>query len=184
MVIRTMSKNKEPKDLPPVLVNLGLPGYLQPHKQDRGNLHTEETLHFILSKVKEGETVTSICRDYKEMPSVGYVRKWLFEDEKLKEAYFEAQKIGSEKILDELIDIADGTDKHGAAFPDDVQRSQLRISTRKYLLERWHRERYGERNKSSVQVNIDLGKAMLEGLRRVEEMGSVIEGDCENVYSD
>lgn len=179
-----MSEKKKSDQLPPVLVNIGLPGCLQPHKQDRGNLHTEETLHFILSKVQEGETLTNICNDYKELPAVGYVRKWLFEDEKLKEAYFEAQKIGSEKILDELIDIADGSDKQSAAFQDDVQRSQLRISTRKYLLERWHRERYGERNKAGVQVNIDLGKAMMEGLKRVEEMGHVIDGDYEKDYSD
>lgn len=163
----------------PVLVYIGLPGWLQPHKQDRGDLHTEETIYFILEKVREGWTLANICKEHKEMPPVGYVRRWIYSNEAIKKAYFEAQQVGSEKLIDEIIEIADGVDKNDNEIMEDVQRSQLRINARKWLLERWHRERYGSKETASVNIQIDLSKAMSEGTRRVEKMRTVINGEFE-----
>lgn len=160
----------------PVLITTGIPGWLQPHKQDRGNLHTEETLHFILNKVSDGQSLASICREYPELPPAGVIRRWIYDDENLKKNYYKAQMIGSEKIVDEIVDIADGTDSKDG-IPEDVQRSMLRINTRKWLIEKWHRERYGKADSTQVNLNIDLNEAMLKGLKRAEEMNTVIDGE-------
>ncbi|MCU7882074.1 MAG: hypothetical protein KZQ66_11050 [Candidatus Thiodiazotropha sp. (ex Lucinoma aequizonata)] len=121
--------------------------------------------------------MANICKEYKEMPSVGYIRRWIYSDEKIKKAYFEAQQVGSEKLIDEIVEIADGVYKDDNQIMEDVQRSQLRINTRKWLLERWHKDRYGAKETSTVNVRIDLSKAMSEGSKRVKEMQDIIQGE-------
>ena len=81
-------------------------------------------------------------------------RSWINKNTKRKERYLNARELGAEVIEEELIRIADAADN----TLEDVQRSKLRIDTRKWLLETWNRKRYGSKadntNSSGGAVNI------------------------------
>ena len=105
-------------------------------------------------------------------------------DETRKTLYREAKEIGAEKIEDQLMDISDGTDQpHG--IPNDTNRDALRISTRKWLLGVWNRERYGEKRQIDMGVTVNMGEVIAEARARVEnkhkpslmDTGEVIEGE-------
>jgi hypothetical protein len=162
-----MSKKEKP-----YLVTTGVPGWLQPHKQDRGPVHTEETLEFVITKVSEGYTLEALVRDNPSLPPVGYLRRWILKDPKLKQLYYEAQEMGTDKMVGEMIDIADGEGENGEVM-EDVQRSQLRVNIRRWIIEKWNKERYGP-EKKDVTVNINLDRAMERGMNKVKEVQGVV----------
>jgi len=82
-----------------------------------------------------------------------------------------------------MIDIADGTSQDGLIL-NDTNRDALRISTRKWLLGVWNRDRYGEKKQIDMGVTIDMGEIINEARARVEngkrpvliENGEVVDG--------
>ena len=64
-----------------------------------------------------------------------------------------------------MIQIADAADT-----VEDVQRSTLRINTRKFLLGVWNKKRFSEIKQQDVNVNINLIEAMQDGERRIQDV--------------
>jgi hypothetical protein len=64
-----------------------------------------------------------------------------------------------------------------------VNRSTLRINTRKWLLGVWNRKRFGDVKQIEQNVNIDLSQAMQEAQARLDKgrtvdvIGRVVDGD-------
>jgi len=98
----------------------------------------------LLEHLAGGHTLDSFCRDYHAQLNSGRFRSWIFSNPKRRQAYYVAKAIGAEAIEDELVRISDGVLADGTASPDDVARSTLRISTRKWLLQISNRKRYGD----------------------------------------
>lgn len=88
--------------------------------------------------IAEGRTFKTILATDHNNFSTGEVMQWIRKDPKRSSRYNEARKIGAEVIEDEMIAIADGDGM------EDVQRSTLRINTRKWVLEKNNKERYGQ----------------------------------------
>jgi len=144
----------------------GVPHWLQPPKKDGGEFYTEWVWEHALERCTAGETLTSICRDA-HMPDIERFRRWIFADPQRKARYYEAREAGAEKIEDEMLDIADGEGM------EDVQRSTLRINTRKWLLGVWNRKRYGESKQIDVNHTVDITDAM----RAAEERAAMLHND-------
>ena len=92
-----------------------------------------------LVDIASGQPLTStIESDYRD---INYQRMlaWIHKDEGRRARYYEAQEIGAEVVASQMLVIADADD-----LLEDVQRSTLRINTRKWLLGVWHRKRFGE----------------------------------------
>jgi hypothetical protein len=98
----------------------------------------------ILERLSEGVPFDTICKEYHAPLSPARVRTWIFSNERRRNAYVAAKAIGAESVEDDLLRIADGLRPDGTASLDDVPRSQLRIQTRKWLLQVWNRDRYGD----------------------------------------
>ena len=98
----------------------------------------------VLETLAEGRSLDEFCRSYHTQLSPARFRTWIYRDRNRRNAYLAAKAVGAEAVEDELIRIADGTLADGSASPDDVTRSQLRINTRKWLLQVWNRKRYGD----------------------------------------
>lgn len=113
----------------------------------------------ILEEICSGRALRNVLRDT-NMPSPGSFYVWLDEDtgegkeegyETYAERYARACEIRAEGLLDELIDIADDssedvriTDKGNEAENREfINRSKVRIETRKYLIEKMHPKKYG-----------------------------------------
>ncbi len=115
---------------------------------------TADTASTICTRLAGGESLRSICRD-DTMPSLSTVMGWLFdgEHEEFSEQYARARKVQAEVLADELTDIADDgsndftTDKDGkeTVNHEHIQRSRLRVDTRKWVAAKLLPKRYGDK---------------------------------------
>lgn len=126
-------------------------------KRGRPSDYTEELAETICLRLAEGESLRSVCRD-DDMPSKQAVLRWLARNESFRAQYVRAKEEGAEAIAEELFDIADDgsndwmekLDKDGEVIGyqlngEHVQRSKLRIDTRKWYLSKIMPKKYGER---------------------------------------
>ena len=143
-----------------------------------------------------GESLRSICRD-ETMPARSTVHLWLAKDVAFSDHYARACDVRAEEVFDEMFEIADDAtndymlqaskdagDEDGVSLKagfngENVQRSRLRIDTRKWALARMNPKKYGDKITNEVvgkdggpiaSVQIDakkLSKAQLEALATI-----------------
>lgn len=123
----------------------------------RPTKYTEEVAAEICSRLSNGETLRGICRD-DHLPDEVTVRQWASQDYKgFYAQYARSRDIGLDAMADELMEISDnGTndwmERNGAEGNEGyqlngehVQRSRLRVDTRKWYLSKLAPKRYGDR---------------------------------------
>lgn len=133
----------------------------------RPTLYSQELATIILAKVMAGESLRSICRD-EEMPSRSTVHLWLAKSKAFSDQYARACEIRAEELFDEMFEIADDAtndymlqaskdagDEDGVSLKagfnsENVQRSRLRIDTRKWALARMNPKKYGDKITNEV----------------------------------
>lgn len=125
-------------------------------------VYSRELADLILGRMANGETVNQICRDLKAQGvsiSAPTVRLWVLDDrDGFAERYARARDMMFDYWAEEQVDIADdasndwmvreGKDGENLGWQvngDHIQRSKLRIDTRKWLLSKLKPERYGEK---------------------------------------
>lgn len=116
-------------------------------KKGRPTIFSDKLASEICARLACGESLRSICRD-ESMPVLSTVMLWLVDGkhEAFSEQYDKARQIQAETLADELFDIADDAsndwmkkqgkdDEPGYVLNGEhVQRSRLRIDTRKWYL--------------------------------------------------
>ncbi|AOY90550.1 hypothetical protein BKK79_00935 [Cupriavidus sp. USMAA2-4] len=123
-----------------------------PRKVGRPSLYTQAIVDTILEKIAGGKFLTEICAD-PAMPSCSTVFKWRLEHPEFSEAYAHAREAAADKMVIETVAIADDgrndtyLDEEGQPRTDYdvIQRSKLRVETRKWLLARMAPKEYGDR---------------------------------------
>lgn len=122
----------------------------------------------VLEKISVGIPLSEILyRDGRDKDYSEFLR-WILKDPQRKQRYYEAQEIGGELVAAEMLEIADAKDSL-----EDVQRSKLRIDTRKFLLSVWNKKRYGETKQIEINQSISITDALAAAQTRVIE-GEVI----------
>ena len=104
----------------------------------RPSIYTEELALEICTRIAEGESLRSVCRD-EDMPATSTVMKWVLENHIFSEQYERAREAQADSLFDELVDIAD------EATPDNVQVQRLRVDTRKWAASKLKSKRYGDK---------------------------------------
>lgn len=136
------------------------------NKAGRPSDYTEELAETICLRLAEGESLRSVCRD-DGMPCKQTVLRWISRIPAFRDQYVRAKEEGAEAIAEELFDIADdGTndwmeklDKDGEAIGyqlngEHVQRSKLRIDTRKWYLSKIMPKKYGDRIQHDQRITL------------------------------
>jgi len=100
-----------------------------------------DTLEAVCDRVAAGETIRHIARQW-DVPEV-QVWKWLWSDEKRRAAYERAQELAAYRMMEEIVQIADGVEESSAA----VAKARLRIDVRGKLAAAHARERYGREDR-------------------------------------
>lgn len=109
----------------------------------------------ICRRLMEGDSLRSIC-SADDMPSKSTVCLWLAKDDDFRARYAAAREIQADALADEILDISDdgrndwmqrmrqdGTSEE--AFNNEhVQRSKLRVDSRKWLAGKLAPKKYGE----------------------------------------
>ena len=139
---------------------------------------TQELANEICRRLADGLTLREVCRA-EGMPSESTVRAWALEDrEGFSTQYARAREIGYQSMADELVEIADdgsndwmernGEEAVGYQVNGEhVQRSRLRLDTRKWLLSKALPKVYGD--KQQVDMRHDLSDPMKELLDFVHD---------------
>jgi hypothetical protein len=171
----------------------------------RPSSFSQKTADEICERMADGETLREICRD-EEIPDRSTVMRWLAANEQFRDQYARARELLLEHWADETVEIADdGTNdwvlrqkKDGSTDyefdGEHVQRSRLRVDTRKWMLSKLAPKKYGDNAKVEVsgpdggpiqtvtdQVILEAARRLLFMLRQAEENGKTIEGTAREV---
>lgn len=151
-----------------------------PEARGRPSTYTAEIAEAICALLADGQTLREICRD-EDMPSESTVRSWALDDrDGFFAHYTRAREIGYHSMADETLEIADnghndwmernGEDDEGwQANGEHLQRSRLRVDTRKWFLAKALPKIYGD--KIDVNNKHDLSDPMKELLEHVAANG-------------
>lgn len=118
----------------------------------------EKIFPLILLEIEEGASLRSILRR-DDMPGRTVFFEWLNEDEKKANQYARACELRADLIFEEILEIADESSKDTiytdkGELPDNewINRSRLRVDSRKWMLGKMNPKKYGER----IHQDIDL----------------------------
>ena len=153
-------------------------------KVGRPTIFSDELADEICQRIADGQSVREICKA-DDMPAMATIFRWLAEDDKkmFQEQYARAIEARSEYHADEIVDIADnGTndwmERHNrdgesigwAVNGEAVQRSKLRVETRKWLLAKLQPKKYGDKTaleltgKDGGPIEVTDARARLDDL--------------------
>jgi hypothetical protein len=122
----------------------------------RPSVYTQDVVDEILARLANGETLRAICKE-DHLPKESTVRRWAVDDVNGFFAHYaKAREIGYHTMADELLEVADdgrndwmernGDDGAGwQANGEHLQRSRLRVDTRKWLLSKALPKVYGDK---------------------------------------
>lgn len=127
-------------------------------RRGRPSRYSQGVAEEICRRLATGESLRSICRD-EAFPSEAAVRGWVVDDhEGFAAQYAGARDIGLDVMADEILEISDdGSNdwmerqtKEGEPLGwqlngEHVQRSRLRVDTRKWILSKLAPKKYGDR---------------------------------------
>lgn len=116
---------------------------------------TAELGDAICARLADGESLRSVCRD-ESMPSKQTVFSWMRLHPAFLDQYARAKEESADALSDEMLDIADDGrndwmkrnaegDAGWVANGENVQRSRVRIDTRKWLASKLKPKKYGEK---------------------------------------
>ena len=118
---------------------------------------SQATADIICAELAAGKGLREICAA-EDMPSKTSVFRWLQTNKAFRDQYAQARETQAEVLADELVEIADdgtndwmernGKDGESAGWAlngEHVQRSKLRIDTRKWVLSKLLPKKYGDR---------------------------------------
>jgi len=148
-------------------------------KMGRPTKYTKQIIDEILHRIVAGESLNRILKD-ERLPSMSTVFNWLTDESKPEflDKYNKAKELQAEYYADELIDIADDASADfvektlltgevvQVANTEHIQRSRLRVDTRKWVASKLLPKRYGD--KQVVDVNTGSAEQLKEMMRLVK----------------
>lgn len=145
-------------------------------KRGRPSSYTPEIAAEICERLADGESLRAICRD-ERMPDRSTVSSWVIKDVGgFSDQYTRARELGLEEIADSLTEISDdGTnDWMESNDPDNpgyrlngehVQRSRLRVDTRKWVLSKQLPKKYGDKQHVEMSGHLAVGDMTEDEIR-------------------
>ena len=120
----------------------------------------DRIVNTICFRISEGESLRSIVKD-EGMPDLTTFLVWISEDQVKSKQYARAMELRADSMFEDMLDIADDssedilTDDIGNAKVNTefVQRSRLRVDTRKWILSRMNPKKYGDKTDITTNGN-------------------------------
>lgn len=118
------------------------------NKAGRPTAYSIEVADAICERIADGESLRAICKD-EDKPSKSTVFRWLKSNEEFRDQYARAKAEMADSLFDDMLAIADNTDKDkdedGRVDVDHINRQRIRIETRKWMAGKLKPKVYGER---------------------------------------
>jgi hypothetical protein len=121
----------------------------------RSSEYTPEIAAEICSRLAQGNSLRTIC-EADDMPAASTVFLWLGQQKDFSEQYARAREQQAEALAEEILEIADDAHndwmerKHGDSVSwvengEAIQRSKLRVDSRKWLMSKMAPKKYGDK---------------------------------------
>lgn len=121
--------------------------------------YNEEVAAEICARLAGGESLRSVCRD-DGMPDKATIFRWIAKHETFRDQYTKAKAESADAWAEQILDISDDGE-------EDVQRSRLRVDTRKWLMSRMLPKKYGDKvaleHGGSINLTHEQWLASLDG---------------------
>jgi hypothetical protein len=138
----------------------------------RPSSYNLEIAQIICARISEGESLRQVCRD-EAMPSTSTVMKWARDIPQFSEHYARAREMLLEHWAEEITEIADDgsndwslrekRNKEGDVVSseyvvdqENINRSRLRVDTRKWLMSKLAPRKYGDHRSVELSGTISL----------------------------
>lgn len=133
----------------------------------RPSTYNQDVATAICARMSEGESLRSICRD-PLMPALSTVFLWVSKHSEFSEQYRLAMASRADAMFEDMIEIADdsaedyvNTDQGEKFNSEHVQRSRLRLDTRKWMLSKMMPKKYGDKvaeddNPTDKEITINV----------------------------
>jgi hypothetical protein len=132
---------------------------------------TPELEDSICAQLIEGESIRAICAK-KEIPSTFSVFKRLGESEDFAKRYARARELQAEAMLEQIFEIADDSSRdtkiitHGeseteVADNEWINRSRLRVDTRKWAMSKLMPKKYGDKIDLNHSGEVSVKRVMV-----------------------
>lgn len=139
----------------------------------KGDKYTPQMGAVICGRLADGESLRSVCRD-KSMPASSTVFLWLAAHKDFSEQYAIACVERADAIFEESLEIADdgrndwmirqseaekggGVNTGWVLNGEHVQRSRLRVDTRKWFVSKLNPKKYGEKVNQEHSGKLTIG---------------------------
>ena len=131
------------------------------NKLGRPTKYTAKLSDNICAKLSEGQSLRTVCKS-DDMPCKATIFSWLRTNESFLDQYTRAKQESADALTDEMLDIADdstndymmkqGEDgsEYEALNAEHIQRSRLRIETRKWLSSKLKPKKYGDKIQQEI----------------------------------
>jgi len=122
----------------------------------RPTKYTEKLADSICSQLAEGDSMRTVCKPV-DMPNKSTLFRWIRTNEEFCNQYTRAKQESADALTDEMLDIADDStndymmkqNENGTEYEvlnsEHIQRSRLRIETRKWLSSKLKPKKYGDK---------------------------------------
>jgi len=140
------------------------PPALSPEAKALLQTQYEQMFERVIEQVYRGRSLRSLLEEDHRFISYEDFLRWIKRDPMRHERFKEAQESRTEFIAGEILEIADAEDT-----VEDVQRSKLKIDTRKWLMGAWNKKRYGEVKQVEVAGSISITEALQQAQMRIVE---------------
>lgn len=130
-------------------------------KRGRPTKRTEAVEQRVFNALAAGRSLRSVCAE-KGMPTPAAVIDWCVRDPEFSDRYARARQSGLDAMAEEAVSIADDGlndtyldgDGNRRVDNDVVQRSRLRIETRKWFLSKLAPGKYGDRQEINLNATV------------------------------
>ena len=125
--------------------------------------YTQELADQICSQLAEGKSMRTVCLP-DDMPDKSTVFRWLRTHDEFRDQYERAKDESADALIEETLDIADdGTNDYitrensdGSEYEvvnsEHIQRSRLRVDTRKWIASKLKPKKYGDKIQQQVSA--------------------------------
>ncbi len=128
----------------------------------------------VITEVAKGLPLHLILKNDSRAIDYNDFYRWIKKDPQRYSLFQEAQELRTEFHAGEIIQIADAEDS-----AEDVNRSKLRIETRKWLMGVHNKKRYGETKQIELNTSISITDALAQANARLIE-GEILSIDSVN----
>ena len=126
-----------------------------------------------LDRIIMGESVMYYLRNDPRIVNYGRFMQWIDKDADRKHRYNEAQRLGSEALLEINDRLAAGDDIPMGGIPRDIERDKMMIRQNEFKIRTWNKGKYGDTKQVDINMSAQIDvRAILD--QREEQMRTLM----------